>query len=116
MTQSQLDSGIVPENAAIARCCAARQNRFDTGKAKGEEKVISLHYADQAYCDAMPALVDYESIRDFIACTAYGMLSHIILSQHGTQLLYAAQIALSTFRHRPQPKDPKPEKQKPIAA
>jgi hypothetical protein len=63
----------------------------------------------------MPALDDFESTRDFIACTAYGMLTEKNMNQNGTQLLYAAQVALSLLRYQP-PKDQKPKKKRQIAA
>jgi hypothetical protein len=51
----------------------------------------------------MPLLSGYESIRDFIACTAHGLLIGAIDGVHGTRLLYAAQVALSSMRSQPAP-------------
>jgi hypothetical protein len=94
-------TGTAPDNAAIARCRQAWLRRFKAGKAKKEDNVIAGYYAEAAYREAMPALIGHESIRDFIACAAHGMLIDAIDFQHGTQLLYAAQVTLSTLSHEP---------------
>jgi hypothetical protein len=90
-------------NPAIARCCDAWRSRFkaEMSKSKGEDRVFPAHHADVSYRDAMPPLVDDESIRDFIACAAHGMLIGAIDHKSGTQLLYAAQVALTAFRREP---------------
>ena len=93
--------GTAPANTAIARCREAWQLRFKAEESNGKGDVLAAHYADASYCDAMPALVDHDSIRDFIACTAHGMLIETIQHQDGTRLLYAAQVALSTLRRQP---------------
>ena len=108
-------TGSASTNAAIARCCQAWQLRYNSEKSKGEDDVFAAHYADDSYRDAMPPLTGYEGICDFIACAAHGMLIGAILSQNGTQLLYAAQVALSTLRYQPH-KDHQPKKQEPAAA
>jgi hypothetical protein len=101
-------------NAAIARCCEVWKLRYKAEKSKGEDEVFAAYYANQSFRDAMPALIGYEGIRDFIACVAYGMLIEAIQPQNGTQFLYAAQVALSTLRCHPD-KNQVPKKQKPIA-
>jgi hypothetical protein len=53
-------------------------------------------YADHAYSKAMPPLVGYENICNFIACVGYGMLTGHFVDSQATKLLYAAQVALST--------------------
>ena len=94
--------GVAPKNPAIARCCEAWERRYEAEISKDDDYVLAAHYADSSYRDAMPPLTDYENIRDFIACATHGMLIEAILYQHGTQLLYAAQVALSTLRYQPQ--------------
>jgi hypothetical protein len=93
-------------NPAIARCREAWQSRYKTERSKGKEAAYAAHYADESYREAMPPLLDYESIRDFIACTAHGMLIGAIQHQDGTRLLYAAQVALATLHS--QPRETKP--------
>ena len=94
--------GTAPANTAIARCREAWQLRFKAEESNGKGDVLAAHYADASYCDAMPALVDHDSIRDFIACTAHGMLIGAIPCENGTQFLYAAKVALTTLRREPQ--------------
>jgi hypothetical protein len=101
----------VPKNAAIAHCCEAWKRRYKAEKANDEDDVFAAHYADESYRDALPALTDYEGIRDFIACVAHGMLIEAIQYKYGTQLLYAAQVALSTLRYQSQNAQ-EPKKQK----
>ncbi len=95
-------------NPAIARCCNAWRSRYkaEMSKSKSEDDVFAAHQADASYRDAMPPLVDDEGIRDFIACAAHGMLIGAIPHQNGTQLLYAAQVALAAIRREPRPARP----------
>ncbi|HEX4031755.1 MAG TPA: hypothetical protein VHX20_15405 [Terracidiphilus sp.] len=95
--------------AAIARCRHAWQQAFDEYLKKNRRKDGHLLHdkatsqAAIAYRGAMPALVGYEGVRDFIACVAYGMLVDAISADRSGQLLYAAQIALNTLPRAPQP-------------
>jgi len=101
LLESGSASGAALTNAAVARCWDAWMKRYKAEMLKGEEDVFAAHEADASYRDAMPPLLDYESIRDFIACTAHGMLIDIIQHKNGTQLLYAAQVALAAIGHKP---------------
>jgi hypothetical protein len=91
--------------AAIKRCCAAWQRAHDAflegRQGNSVEKSIAKHKAGPAYCEAMPTLAGYESIRDFIACAAHGILIDAIDQKKGNQLLYAAQVALASLNHEP---------------
>jgi hypothetical protein len=93
-------------NAAIARCREAWQSRYQAERSKGEGDVFAAHNADASYRDAMPPLLDHESIRDFIACAAHGMLIGAIPRQNAAQLLYAAQVALAAIRQQPRKAKP----------
>jgi hypothetical protein len=93
--------------AAIKRCCAAWQRAYDaylegTGRDKFDI-ITAAHRAGPAYCKAMPPLAGYESIRDFIACAAHGILIDAIPQKRANQLLYAAQVALASLRYQPKP-------------
>jgi hypothetical protein len=92
-----------PSRNALA---SAWQLCYDSRRAEGRSDISAEIDANEAYREAMPVLSDRESIRDFIACTANGMLIDAIQYQHGTQLLYAAQVALSTLNRKPQPSRP----------
>jgi len=92
-----------PTNPAIARCCAAWQRRFNAEKEKGVGNIFAEGYAAASYRDAMPHLIDFEGIRDFIACTGHGMLIGAIPVEKGAKLLYAAQVAQSLLNRQPRP-------------
>jgi hypothetical protein len=85
---------------AIRRCCAAWQHAYkaflkDVEQPDHTESIFAGNAAGRAYCNAMPLLVGENGIRDFIACAAHGILIEAIPQQRGTQLLYAAQVALN---------------------
>ena len=82
--------------SAAAERCAAEWNRvFREERAKREPEILARRAAAFAYRGAMPSLVDPESIRDFIACTAHGVLIGAIDAKDSSKLLYAAQVALA---------------------
>lgn len=96
--------------AAIKHCCAAWQRAFDAylqgTSSSGVDMLFAAHKAGPAYCKAMPPLADYESIRDFIACAAHGILIKAIPQASANQLLYAAQVALAALHYEPKPRKP----------
>lgn len=93
------------ENLAVARCCEAWTLTFqETARREGE--AVATVEAEQAYRKAMPPLSGAGNIRDFIACTAHGMLIGAIGGPDGARLLYAAQVAYSTLRSQPAKQNP----------
>jgi hypothetical protein len=102
-----LDLNAKQARAAIKRCCAEWQRSYDAymEKSKGSstDKIFAAHHAHPAYCKAMPPLAGYESIRDFIACAAHGILIEAIPQKRANQLLYAAQVALASLHYEPKP-------------
>jgi hypothetical protein len=105
-----LDPNPKQARAAIKRCCAAWQRAYDAylegTKGSGTDQVFAAHEAGPAYCKAMPTLAGYESIRDFIACAAHGILIKAIPQASANQLLYAAQVALAALHYEPKPRTP----------
>jgi len=93
---------------AIKRCCAAWRRAFNAYledcEGTSTDRVFAAHEADTAYCNAMPLLCSYEGIRDFIACTAHGILIGAIPPQKSGHILYAAQVALSSLQCEPKPR------------
>ena len=92
---------------AVRRCCLAWQRAFkaymdDPGDQEAPG-LFAAQDASKAYCNAMPMLVGYEGVRDFIACTAHGILIGAIPPERSGQLLYAAQVALSLVQREPKP-------------
>jgi hypothetical protein len=86
---------------AIDRCRAARKRSLEESQGKNIEPWQKRERANQEYCDAMPDLAGRENIRDFIACTTYGMIAGTIGEARGPKLLYAAQVALAALSQEP---------------
>ena len=92
---------------ALRRCCAAWQRAFDAymvpiKRNDQPNEVLAAIEAGEAYRNAMPLLTGYEGIRDFIACTAHGILIGAIPTEISGRLIYAAQIALNSLPHNPE--------------
>jgi hypothetical protein len=84
---------------AVQRCCEARDQSLVESKAKKTDSYGTKQSSAEAYCAAMPDLSGYENIRDFIACTSYGMVNGLIDIIEGSKFLYAAQVASGVLRH-----------------
>jgi hypothetical protein len=98
-----LDPDPIQASAAIERCCAAWQRAYKASMKRNSSKAIAAYKAGPAYCKAMPPLAGRDSIRDFIACAAHGILIDAIPEKRASQLLYAAQVALASLPHEPKP-------------
>ena len=96
-------------NAAVQRCCAARDRSLEESRAGNVEKFEAKQRGAGAYCNALPDLAGYENIRDFVACISHGLLSGDISPINSPTYLYAAQVAISALRL--EPKEPKDKKQ-----
>ena len=92
-----------PENPAVARCMKAWIRTFKEARANDKSEYEASKVAIQAYRNAMPSPWSYESIRDFIACVARGMLTGIFVGEDSTKLLYAAQVAYGMSLRQPAP-------------
>ncbi len=51
----------------------------------------------------MPLLSGVDGVRDFIACTAHGILIGAIPPESSGQVLYAAQVALGFLKYQSTP-------------
>jgi len=87
-------------NLAITRCCKAWNQVFRANKAMGANPVSCYIRANEAYRATMPPLTDDKNIRNFIACTAFGMMTGPVDILLGPKLLYAAQVATSMYRSK----------------
>lgn len=92
--------------AALRRCTKAWERAHKVCRDEeivmkfDREILTSVITANQAYCEAMPLLVGEEGVRDFLACTAHGIATGIIKEKRGTQLIYAAQVAINLLQHQ----------------
>jgi hypothetical protein len=90
---------------AIENCLVVWRQVYKAKIAKNKSRYESADGAGNAYRNAMPPLIGFDNIRDFIACATHGLLIGAINGEDATKLLYAAQVALSTLRLAPvQPK------------
>lgn len=103
------------DNAALERCIKAWHRTFDLASIHpddesldlvGEEDEFASTHAAIAFREAMPPLVGYENIRDFIACATYGMLNGTLDWDESREFLAAAKIAIALLKA--QPKSPAP--------
>ena len=98
---TELNQPAFPVNSAVARCTDAWNRAYRADLAINQTKVAAMQTAGRAFCEAMPQLVEFDNIRDFIACCAQGVLLGAIDPQKSAKLLYAAQVALSSARSQP---------------
>ena len=97
------------ENPAVQRCIDAWNRRMEAEIAKRTSQYFLERLAAASYRAAMPDLTSPAHVRDFIACTARGVLLGAIDEKHSSKLLYAAQVASGAYRleDRPQTKQSK---------
>jgi hypothetical protein len=83
----------------LRTCRAAWKRSFDSYLSSTKGGNIDKHFAaregDLAYCKAIPILTGKDSVCDFIACIAHGILIGAVPSDRAGALLYAAQIVSS---------------------
>jgi hypothetical protein len=91
-------------NAAVQRCCAARDRSLEDSRAGNVEKYEARERSQQAYRNALPDLAGYENIRDFVACISHGLLTGDISPINSPTYLCAAQVAISALRLEPKDK------------
>jgi hypothetical protein len=111
---SEPDPALEPDSTharpAVRKCGAAYRRAFnaymEANAGKSCSKLSAARAAGLAYRNAMPLLSSFEGIRDFIACTAHGILIGAIPPEQSGRLLYAAQVALATLQREPKPRKP----------
>lgn len=85
---------------ALQHCKEAWSAAHEQAKAKGLPAPKALRMAQVAYKLAMPKMDSLPAIRAAIACIAQGINLEVYDGRDGSQLLYAAQVALSTLTPR----------------
>lgn len=83
---------------AVARCQDEYHQAFNLAKEKGLLQPRALRMAAVAYKLAMPRMESLNAIRAAIACIAQGIALEVFDGRDGSQLLYAAQVAMSTLK------------------
>ncbi len=87
---------------ALAHCKAEWDRCYEIGKTHGFSTVKSVRMAAVAYKLAMPQMDSLPSIRAAISCIAQGITLEVFDGRDGSQLLYAAQVALSVLKQKGQ--------------
>ncbi len=85
---------------ALAHCRNEWQRAHDLASAKGLAPQKALRMAAVAYKLAMPKMDSLPTIRAAIACIAQGITLEVFDGRDGSQLLYAAQVALSVLKQK----------------
>jgi hypothetical protein len=89
---------------AVNACKYEWDHAYELAKEKGLAPQKALRMASVAYKLAMPRMEDLPSIRAAIACIAHGIQLEVFDGRDGSQLLYAAQVALATLKAKGQKK------------
>jgi hypothetical protein len=85
---------------AVELCRSEWQRAYDLGVSKGLPQQKTLRMACVAYKLAMPNLDTLPAIRAAISCIAQGIRLEVFDGRDGSQLLYAAQVALGLLKER----------------
>ena len=85
---------------ALTACKDAWTNAYAQAQEKGLPAPKALRMAQVAYKLAMPKMDSLPSIRAAIACTAQGIQLEVFDGRDGSQLLYAAQVAMSVLKQK----------------
>ncbi len=91
---------------AVARCIEAYNRTYKVERTARHDEFTAARSAQRAFRAALPPLVGYENIRDFIACVAQSILLGAINTNEASKLLYAAQVALGAARIHTAPAKP----------
>lgn len=96
-----LSAAATKQNAidrAMQECKAAWSKAYDLAKSKGLPAVKCQRMAAVAYKIAMPKMDSLTTIKAAVACVAQGIQLEVFDGRDGSQLLYAAQVAISIHR------------------
>ncbi len=89
----------VSERAMLA-CRDAWEESYKLAQEKGLPAAKALRHAQVAYKLALPKMDSLQAIRAAIACIAQGIALEVFDGRDGSQLLYAAQVAISLHQKR----------------
>ncbi len=110
VAQSQtldLEAGAAPPrdrtnrtDKAMTECKEAWSHAYEVAEAKGLSAPKALRMACVAYKLAMPKMDSLPTIRASISCIVQGITLEVFDGRDGSQLLYAAQVALSVLKQK----------------
>jgi hypothetical protein len=137
MSYNNMPCNHTTRNAAVERCCHARnraifaareaevdrllKNPYHHGKPREvvadsatQETIFIAGY--RAFMSELPDLDSAASVNDYTACITHGMALDVIDPALGPKLLYSAQIILSAKRNESRSGEAKPAPQSQTAA
>jgi hypothetical protein len=85
---------------ALAHCQDEWSRAYDLAKSRGLPATKATRMAAVAYKLAMPQMDSLPAIRATIATIAQGIRLEVFDGRDGSQLLYAAQVALSMLNQK----------------
>jgi hypothetical protein len=85
---------------ALEFCRLEWSRAYDLAQGKGLPAPKALRMASVAYKLAMPKMDSLPTIRAYVSCIAQGITLEVFDGRDGSQLLYAAQVALSVLRQK----------------
>lgn len=87
-------------DAAMNHCKDEWTRAFKLAQQKGLPAVKALRMAAVAYKIAMPRMNSLVNIKAAVACVAQGIQLEVFDGRDGSQMLYAAQVAISIHREK----------------
>ena len=85
---------------ALDLCKTEWRDAYELAQLKGLPTAKAVRMAAVAYKLVMPKMDSLPAIRAAIACIAQGIALEVFSGRDGSQLLYAAQVALSVLRQK----------------
>ena len=85
---------------ALAHCKQEWSRAYQLAQTKGLTATKALRMASVAYKLAMPKMDSLPTIRAYVSCIAQGIQLEVFDGRDGSQLLYAAQVALSVLNQK----------------
>ncbi|HXR39037.1 MAG TPA: hypothetical protein VN776_08090 [Terracidiphilus sp.] len=83
---------------ALAHCSAEWSGAYELAISKGQPAAKAIRMAAVAYKLAMPRMDTLATIRAAISCIAQGITLEVFDGRDASQLLYAAQVALTVAK------------------
>lgn len=87
-------------DAAMSHCKDEWSRAFALAQKKGLPATKAQRMAAVAYKIAMPRMTNLASIKAAVACVAQGIQLEVFDGRDGSQMLYAAQVAISIHREK----------------
>jgi hypothetical protein len=92
---------VSPVYAAVNRCMAAYKQAYRAAGTMGADQLNRHVAGSDAYRLALPLTQTETDIQAFISCVTRGIALGVFETHEPSQLLYAAQIALSVTKRKP---------------